>query len=166
MKKHLQKKEKIVYCCYVFYKQKTNQSAVPMFYKQYHFRRSINMSQINAALVIPSLNPDKKIMQVIRQTVDQGFSTILVVDDGSDTAHKQIFQTLCQTYPQITLLTHPKNLGKGEGLKTAFRYYLEHFAGQARWRCYCRRGWTTSGKRHAACALEMLQKRRGHLWLP
>ena len=61
----------------------------------YQFRRSINMSQINEALDIPSLNPDKKIMQVIRQTVDQGFSTILVVDDGSNTAHKQIFQTLC-----------------------------------------------------------------------
>ena len=64
------------------------------------------MSQINAALVIPSLNPDKKIMQVIQQTVDQGFSTILVVDDGSDTAHKQIFQTLCLLLFSVRFYSH------------------------------------------------------------
>lgn len=115
------------------------------------------MSQINAALVIPSLNPDKKIMQVIQQTVDQGFSTILVVDDGSDTAHKQIFQTLCQTYPQITLLTHPKNLGKGEGLKTAFRYYLEHFADKLGGVVTADGDGQHLAKDIAACAQEMLQ---------
>ena len=56
------------------------------------------MSQINAALVIPSLNPDKKIMQVIQQTVDQGFSTILVVDDGSD---KHTHRSHCSPIPKI-----------------------------------------------------------------
>ena len=88
------------------------------------------MAEINAALVIPSLDPDAKILRVIGDAVEAGFAHVILVDDGSDQAHKCYFEQLDKEYSRVTLLVHPQNRGKGEALKTAFRYYRENLADQ------------------------------------
>ncbi|MCD8376142.1 MAG: bifunctional glycosyltransferase family 2/GtrA family protein [Oscillospiraceae bacterium] len=79
---------------------------------------------MEVSIVIPSLNPDKKLLEVIHGLLDVGFQDIILVNDGSDAAHMDPFRQ-AQALPQVTLLTHPSNLGKGRALKTGFSYFLE-----------------------------------------
>ena len=76
--------------------------------------------------IIPSLNPDKKLFEVVSQLFVEGFTDVIVVDDGSDDKHKDIFYKL-ENLKGCTVLHHKENFGKGRGLKTAFAYYLKNF---------------------------------------
>ncbi len=87
-----------------------------------------DMSNIHAALIIPSLDPDEKILRVVEEGVAAGFQKVILVDDGSRPENKRYFEELNDRFEAVVVLTHPQNLGKGDGLKTAFRYYLENCA--------------------------------------
>ncbi len=76
-------------------------------------------------VIIPSLNPDEKLMQVINGLVKIGFDDIIVVNDGSDAAHMRPFEEAA-SLPCVTILTHEVNRGKGRGLKTAFDYCIKN----------------------------------------
>ena len=80
---------------------------------------------MNVTVVLPSLNPDHKLMQVVDALVKGGFHRILLVNDGSDPDHLAPFEEAAR-YPQCVLLRHYKNQGKGRALKTAFNYFLCH----------------------------------------
>lgn len=76
------------------------------------------------AIVIPTLNPAEeliKLVDLLGKTCD--FHEIIIVDDGSDAACNKIFETASK-FPFCRILHHPRNLGKGAALKTAFRDYL------------------------------------------
>ena len=75
------------------------------------------------AIVLPSLNPDKKFAGVVDGLIANGFEHIVIVDDGSDKEHQLWFEKAAQ-YPQCTVLRHEVNRGKGRALKTAFTYIL------------------------------------------
>lgn len=77
------------------------------------------------AVVIPSLNPDERLTGVVQGLLAVGFKDIVLVDDGSAPENKRIFRSL-ETLPQVTVLEHPENRGKGRALKTAFAYLTEH----------------------------------------
>lgn len=77
---------------------------------------------INVSVIIPSLNPDEKIIEVVEELEKAGFDDIIIVDDGSSTECKKYFST-CTKHPSCTVLVHEKNKGKGAALKTAFRYF-------------------------------------------
>ena len=77
------------------------------------------------AIVLPSLDPDKKIRAVLQGLVEKGFQRIVMVDDGSDGDHQPYF-TEAEQYDAVTVLHHGYNRGKGCALKTAFRYVLDH----------------------------------------
>lgn len=86
---------------------------------------------MNVTVVLPSLNPDEKLMQVVQGLLEHGFEDIVIVNDGSDEAHMEPFREAVR-YPQVTLLTHEENKGKGRALKTAFTYCVQnrpHIAG-------------------------------------
>lgn len=51
---------------------------------------------------------------------------IILIDDGSSQENRHYFTELEAAHPEVTLLTHEKNLGKGAALKTAFSYFLEN----------------------------------------
>lgn len=72
-------------------------------------------------VVVPSLNPDEKLLQVVDGMIRAGFSHVLLVDDGSDPAHQAPFRS-AESRPQCTVLRHETNKGKGRALKTAFEY--------------------------------------------
>lgn len=80
---------------------------------------------MNTTVIIPSLNPDEKILSTVKSLLDEGFSDIILVDDGSDEAHKSLFEEAKEKFG-VTLLVHEVNKGKGKAMKTAFEYVLNN----------------------------------------
>ncbi len=76
-------------------------------------------------VVLPSLNPDGTLCEVVDGLLREGFRDILLVNDGSDEAHREPFERASK-HPEVTVLVHEANRGKGAAMKTAFRYILDH----------------------------------------
>lgn len=114
------------------------------------------MKEIGGVIVVlPSLDPDEKLLTTIRGLLGQGFSRIILVNDGSKPENRHYFEKAAE-HPEVILLHHERNLGKGAALKTAFRWFLEN--------CPEDMGVVTvdgDGQHHCedtyACALEMLE---------
>ena len=58
------------------------------------------------AVILPSLNPDKKFLGVVDGLIEKGFEHIVVVDDGSDDEHQQYFTQAQTAHPEIVVLHH------------------------------------------------------------
>jgi len=78
------------------------------------------------SVVLPSLDPDEKLIAVIDGLLEYGFSDIILVNDGSKQENLHYFTDLAQMHPQIHLLHHEVNKGKGAALKNAFRWFLDN----------------------------------------
>ncbi len=78
--------------------------------------------KINATAVVPSLNPDKHLCEVVEGLMAVGFDDIIVIDDGSAPEYKANFP---HPSDKVTLLVHEVNRGKGAAMKTAFKHILE-----------------------------------------
>ena len=79
--------------------------------------------KIHIAL-IPSYEPDQNLVELARKLREEGF-TVIVVDDGSGTNFKNIFESVSRF---ATVLTHEHNRGKGQALKTGLEYIRNGFA--------------------------------------
>ncbi len=78
------------------------------------------------SVVLPSLDPDEKLTAVIDGLLEYGFSHIILVNDGSKPENLHYFEDAAAAHPEIVLLHHPVNRGKGAALKTAFRWFLDN----------------------------------------
>ena len=78
------------------------------------------------SVVLPSLDPDDKLVAVIDGLLEYGFTDIILVNDGSKPENLHYFEDAAAQHPEIHLLHHPKNRGKGAALKTAFNWFLEN----------------------------------------
>ena len=76
------------------------------------------------AIVIPTLNPDQKMTDFVDALVHAGYTDIVLVNDGSVPQTVPYFEKASE-HPQVRVLTHEVNKGKGAGLKTALRYLAE-----------------------------------------
>ena len=76
------------------------------------------------SVVLPSLDPDEKLIAVVDGLLEYGFSHIILVNDGSKQENLHYFTDLAAQHPEITLLHHEVNKGKGAALKNAFRWFL------------------------------------------
>lgn len=83
------------------------------------------MEEKRVCVILPSLDPDEKLQLVIDGLLAVGFSDIILINDGSKPENLHYFEKAAQA-PQVQLLHHPVNLGKGAALKTAFRWFLEN----------------------------------------
>ena len=83
----------------------------------------INLEKYNVTVIIPSLNPDEKLLKTVSELEKSGFDDIIIVNDGSDSEHLAFFPDT-EEHPCCTVIDHRKNRGKGAALKTAFRYFL------------------------------------------
>lgn len=83
---------------------------------------------MNVSIIVPSLNPDERLVQVVEGMLSAGFKDIILVDDGSDEAHRKYFEQLAK-HPECVVLHHEVNRGKGRALKTAFEYFKENRKG-------------------------------------
>lgn len=77
------------------------------------------------SVIIPSLNPDDKLTAVVSGLLAEGFDDIIIVNDGSDENHMKPF-TEAGKHPEVTVLTHSVNCGKGRALKTAYEYCMNN----------------------------------------
>ncbi len=82
-------------------------------------------------LVIPFLNEQatlETVIERIEQVVWPAGWTVrtTLVDDGSDTNAASSAAALRDRHPQLELLEHEANLGKGAALRTGFSHVLEH----------------------------------------
>ncbi len=83
----------------------------------------------NAVVVIPALNPPSSFVSYAEALRREGFSRIVVVNDGSRTDKLPVFFKLKRL--GVTVVDHPHNRGQGAALRTGFQYYLDHFQGQS-----------------------------------
>lgn len=79
-------------------------------------------------IIIPSLQPDDRLTQLVRALAEAQLGPIVLVDDGSGEAYRERFEECRDTYGCIHL-RHAVNLGKGRALKTAFNYCLNTWPG-------------------------------------
>lgn len=75
-------------------------------------------------IIIPTLEPDEKIIKLAESLIDTGFDKILVVNDGSGPEYEGIFDQL-KEHEEVTVLVHEQNRGKGAGIKTGISYFDE-----------------------------------------
>lgn len=75
-------------------------------------------------ILIPSYEPDVRLLNLVLQLQTFKLGPIVIVDDGSGSEYRGIFQT-AEAYG-CTVLTHEVNQGKGRSLKTGFQHIKEH----------------------------------------
>jgi len=71
-------------------------------------------------IIIPSLEPDYKLLKLVDELRKAKLDKIIVVDDG--TKNQEIFNKL-----DVPVIHHSKNLGKGAAIKSAVRGYLKYY---------------------------------------
>jgi putative flippase GtrA len=77
------------------------------------------------SFIIPAYEPDHRVVELIKELLENTKAHICVVDDGSQ--NKLIFKDPVFQDGRVSLLCHAINLGKGGALKTAFNYILTTF---------------------------------------
>ena len=87
--------------------------------------KDTNSSVKQITVVIPSFEPDEKLMKIVSGLEAAGFDDIVVIDDGSSEKNKHFFPNPDE-HPAVTLLVHPQNRGKGAALRTAFAWIREN----------------------------------------
>jgi glycosyltransferase involved in cell wall biosynthesis len=75
-------------------------------------------------VLIPSYEPDSRLLDLINRLRAMTDAPIVVVDDGSGERYRGVFEAAKAA--GCTVLTHVANAGKGRALKTGFQYILEH----------------------------------------
>ena len=70
-------------------------------------------------LVIPAYEPDYNLIRLIKKVREKSDFRVIVINDGSSASCKRVFE---QAATYATVLHHSLNQGKGQALKTAFRY--------------------------------------------
>jgi len=79
---------------------------------------------MNYLIVIPALNPAKSLIEYVDALISHGYPDILVVDDGSRSDCRFIFDEI-EKKDGCEVLRHEVNMGKGRALKDAMARYLE-----------------------------------------
>jgi len=80
---------------------------------------------MNVTVIVPSLDPDEKLLKVVEGLLKEGFRDIVLVNDGSGPDHTAPFEEAAKR-PGVTVLTHEVNRGKGRAMKTAFSWCIKH----------------------------------------
>lgn len=80
----------------------------------------------HCVIIIPSLNPNIYLVDYIKKLIENGFSKIIVINDGSNIDTKPIFDTIA-SFKECDVLCHAVNMGKGRALKDAFNYYCNQY---------------------------------------
>lgn len=78
-----------------------------------------------AVIVIPAYQPTSALADLVADLSADAARTIIVVDDGSSEECRPVFASAAAC-PNVVVLSHAVNLGKGQALKTAFNHVLLH----------------------------------------
>lgn len=80
---------------------------------------------MDTVVVIPTIDPDNRLVTLVDDMRERGFSHFIVVDDGSGDESRFIFEKLKQR--GIHVFYHVVNLGKGQAIKTALMHIRSVF---------------------------------------
>lgn len=83
------------------------------------------MDQNFIPLIIPSYEPDERLIDLLGRLSVSGIKNIVLVDDGSGEAYRNYFDRAESEFG-VTVLRHDVNRGKGAALKTAFSFCIEN----------------------------------------
>lgn len=79
-------------------------------------------------ILIPAFNPDEKIIKLLEDLINQSnfIQKITIVDDGS--LDQKVFNQIASEYGEnVVILHHNINRGKGQALKTGFKYISDKY---------------------------------------
>lgn len=77
--------------------------------------------------LIPAYKPDQELIHLLRKAnISTDHQAVILINDGSGPEYEAYFEEAKKL--GAIVLTHPKNLGKGQALKTGMAYYLENHA--------------------------------------
>ena len=85
-------------------------------------------------IIIPALEPEPGLCGRIVKLRDKIPSKIVVVDDGSGETYRKTFDQIAGM-DDCLVLRHEENKGKGQALKTGFRYVREAAGTESRILC-------------------------------
>lgn len=71
----------------------------------------------NCIILIPALQPDERLIQMIHGLHERGFHKIAVTDDGSSDDRQKYFQEV--EIMGVKVIHHSKKMGKGVALRLA-----------------------------------------------
>lgn len=74
-------------------------------------------------ILIPAYEPSENLIELIKDLKDICNFDIVIIDDGSSEAYRNIFERAAEA--GCTTLIHNSNRGKGQALKTGFKYIQE-----------------------------------------
>ena len=75
---------------------------------------------MKSVIIIPTLNPEKKIIDLVKDLKKENFDKIVIVDDGSTQEFDYIFCELENLGCRVT--HHQVNKGKGQAIKTGINF--------------------------------------------
>jgi dolichol-phosphate mannosyltransferase len=82
-------------------------------------------ARVKLSVIIPCFNEDQTLASCVSRVLEIQDETlaveVIVVDDGSSDRSFAIAEHLAGSYPEIRVLRHAKNRGKGAALRTGFR---------------------------------------------
>lgn len=81
------------------------------------------MFQEKIWIIIPSLEPDMKMISLLEDLKREGFQNILIVNDGSSDEYTKLYRIAKEDFG-CKVLTHGVNLGKGRAIKSAINYLI------------------------------------------
>lgn len=94
-------------------------------------RERENRIATRLSIVIPCYNEERTLARCIERVLaiaDQTLSLeIIIVDDGSRDSTPVVAEDLAGRFPEVRLITHPENRGKGAALRTGFREVTGEF---------------------------------------
>lgn len=84
------------------------------------------MDECVIPIIIPSYEPDERLLNLLSNLCDNMIGPVIIVDDGNTDDYKMFFEKVESKYKSI-VLRHDMNRGKGRALKTAFEFCINHF---------------------------------------
>ena len=75
----------------------------------------------NIAILIPSFNPDRNLINLVTKLSIDSWSQIVIVNDGSTNESNHIFGEL-NCIKNVLVISHSSNKGKGAALKTGIKH--------------------------------------------
>ena len=86
---------------------------------------------VRYAVLIPAYRPSAGLIDLVRDLSDRGMPAIVVVDDGSGRGVPRHLRPGRGQFPNVQVLRHAVNLGKGAALKTGINHARCEFPGTA-----------------------------------
>ena len=80
---------------------------------------------MKSVIIIPTLNPNNKIIELVQDLKKEDFDMLVVVDDGSKKECQEIFNKLEKLGCKVT--HHKENYGKGKAIKTGIEFANNNF---------------------------------------